>query len=299
MTTLGNSGLYSGRAILLLAIAGMVTAGLTGCGSSATSSTAASSTATHPAATPVASPITVGTVSVNVRCTGVPSSKPAIVLVAGSDDPLTKFAAVQETLSATTRVCSYDRPGEGASPAPATTQTLADTAQLLSGVIRAERIRGKIVIVGHSLGGLIAANYAHTFPHRVAGVVLLDATAPSVGPALLRLIPASATGPAAGARAEVDTFLSPAKNPEKLLYRGQPIGSLGSTPLTVVQHGKPIYTPVPIYGKALQAIWSRGQHLLAGLSTRSRLLTAKDSGHYIYLDQSALTVKLIEDATTV
>jgi hypothetical protein len=99
-------------------------------------------------------------------------------------------------------------------------------------------------------------------------------------------------------RDEVGAFSSAATNPEMLVSNGRPLGSLGHTPLTVVQHGQPIYSQaLPEYGARLQRIWTTGQRELAALSRHSRLVTAKKSGHYIYLDQQALTVQLIQHAT--
>jgi pimeloyl-ACP methyl ester carboxylesterase len=45
-----------------------------------------------------------------------------------------------------------------------------------------------VVVVGHSLDGLIAAQFARQYPARVAVVVLLDATAPSDGGAIQSMI---------------------------------------------------------------------------------------------------------------
>jgi pimeloyl-ACP methyl ester carboxylesterase len=285
MTKPAKRGRIVSQAALALAAATAVAAGLIGCGSSGA-----------PAAKSGASRVAVDGSSVNVLCTGSSSTKPTIVLLAGEEDPLTKFASLQAVLSRTTRVCSYDRPGEGASAKPAGGQTLSDSATLLDDLLNAEKVSGKVVVVGHSLGGLIAAQFAHQYPGRVAAVVLLDASAPSVGGAIESMIPASATGIPAGVRAEVGSLASATTNSEGLVYAGQPIGSLGAIPLTVVQHGQQIYRAVPRYGNELQVIWAKGQQQWAGLSSNSKLVTATSSGHYIYLDQQALSVQLIEHA---
>lgn len=319
---------------LALTAAALLFAGLAGCGTSSTSAQQSSTTPTSsaqmsteptaagaPAGTPsvsaasssvpvtgslpqptslpgVASRLRVGSQWVNVLCTGAPSKEPTIVLVAGEQDPLTKFTALQTTLSKTTRVCSYDRPGEGASPAPAAQQSLSSAAALLDGVLEAAGVDGKVVLVGHSLGGLIATEFAHQYLPRLAALVLLDASAPSVGGAIESLIPATATGAAGEARAEAGGLSSAAMNTEKLVYSGAPISSLGSLRMTVVEHGQPIYSVLPQYATRLQQIWTTGQQQLAQLSSRSTLATAHSSGHYIYLDQQALTVQLIDHATT-
>lgn len=282
------------RLVLVGAALSLTAVALTACSASESASAAPTSRSTEATATTV----TVQGQKINVLCTGAVTSQPTIVLVAGEPDPLTKFTALQKTLSHKQQVCSYDRPGEGASPAPTTAQSLNDTATVLDGVLKAEHIHGKVIVVGHSLGGLIAANFAHQYPNRVAGVVLLDATAPSVPAAINALIPADATGAAAAVREEVGAFSTASTNPEKLVSDGKPLGSLGHIPLTVVQHGQPIYSQVlPEYGARLQSIWTTGQHQLAALSRDSTLVTAQSSGHYIYLDQPALTVHLIQDAS--
>lgn len=210
-------------------------------------------------------------------------------------DPLTKFTPLQSVLSKTTRVCSYDRLGEGASATPVASQTLSDSATVLNGVLDALRVSGKVVVVGHSLGGLVAAQFAHQYSGRAAAVVLLDATAPSVVHGIEALIPPSATGIPAEVRGEM-TSLTSGKNPEKLVFAGQPIGSLGSIPLTVAQHGQQIFAAIPKYGTAIQDVWTKGQQQLAALSSKGKLVTATKSGHYIYVDQQALAVQLIEQA---
>jgi pimeloyl-ACP methyl ester carboxylesterase len=291
-----RSGQLVRTSTIVAIAAAMLTAGLVGCASTGTAAVAASA---HPAVSTVATPVKVGTASVNVLCVGTQSSKPTIILFAGEPDPLTRFASLQKALSKTARVCSYDRLGEGKSSKPTGAKTLTDSAAVLDGVLHAEKITGKVVVVGHSLGGLVAATFAHQYPSRVAGVVLLDATAPSVVGSIDALIPATATGIAAGVRQEVGAFSVASTNPEMLVSNGEPVGSLGNIPLTVVQHGKPIYAGVPVYGAQLQTIWTAAQHQLAALSTNSKFVTATKSGHYIYEDQQALTIKLIERATTV
>ena len=265
---------------------------------SAAPSSPASGPHPHPASGPAsASKVRVGSAWVNVLCTGARSKEPTIVLVAGEEDPLTKFRALQATLSKTARVCSYDRPGEGASATPVAQQSLSGAAALLDGVLAASGVTGRVVLVGHSLGGLVATEFAHQYLPRVAALVLLDASAPSVGGAIESLIPATATGAAAAARAEASSLSSAATNTEKLVYSGAPIPSLGSLRMTVVQHGQPIYSVLPQYATRLQQIWTRGEQQLAQLSSRSTPVTAQSSGHYIYLDQQALTVQLIDHAT--
>ena len=45
-------------------------------------------------------------------------------------------------------------------------------------------VPGPYVLAGHSFGGLYVQSFAAQFPDQVAGLVLLDSTAPKPGPAL-------------------------------------------------------------------------------------------------------------------
>ena len=68
----------------------------------------------------------------------------------------------------------YDRPGYGNSPGPASPRTPAKAAEELRKVIEDAGISRPVILVGHSLGGLYAQEFAMRFPGRTAGLVLLD-----------------------------------------------------------------------------------------------------------------------------
>ncbi|GAA3116670.1 alpha/beta fold hydrolase [Nonomuraea salmonea] len=105
--------------------------------------------------------IDVAGVKVNVSCAGeAAEGKPVIMLLAGAGDGLDKLAALQKTLSAKHRVCSYDRPGEGTSDKPKGPQTFESAGEVLTAVLDKAAGDHPVVLAGHSLGGLIAARYA-------------------------------------------------------------------------------------------------------------------------------------------
>lgn len=234
-----------------------------------------------------------------VKCTGsAGATTPTIVLLSGVTQPLSTFASIQSQLSRFTQVCSYDRLGEGPSSKPRATQTLATSAALLHRLLaRLDVTADGVVLVGHSLGGLIAATYASQYreSHQVKALVLLDATPLDFGTRVLRLIPPGARGAAGQFRSWVVGFRS-GHNRERLLLRSGPVPHIGDVPVTVVQHGRPIFIDVTGYGRRLEEIWSQGQRAWLGLSQSSHLVIATDSGHPIYLDQPLLTVRLIRQA---
>lgn len=231
--------------------------------------------------------------SVTVDCTGAGS--PTVILFSGFGDPHTIWKVIQRRLSRRTRVCSYDRLGEGTSSPPRTTQTLASNARLLHDVLAKLDVRGPLVLAGHSIGGDIATRYARAYPKAAAGLVLFDATPPGYLNFVLRLIPPTAKGLDKALRAEASTTIS-GHNKERLKVAGAnwaPPGALGHIPVDVVEHGQDIFAATGKYDRPLQDHWASGQLDLSRLSSRSQVIIATRSGHYIYLDQPQLALDVI------
>ncbi|MGN6169040.1 MAG: alpha/beta fold hydrolase [Solirubrobacteraceae bacterium] len=237
--------------------------------------------------------------SVTVKCTGAArGASPTVILLAGLTEPLTTFTFIQHRLSDATRVCSYDRPGEGSSAEPKGDQTLADSARLLHDLLFALQLGSRgIVLVGHSVGGTIAAGYASQYRRsdQVKALVLLDATPTGFANQVQKLIPPGSPGVSGEMRTESLAIASGA-NPERLLLKAVPVVPIGNVPLTVVRHGRPIFDAVPKYEQRLETIWVEGQRMWLRLSARGRMVVARRSGHPIYLDQPLLTLRLIRQA---
>lgn len=86
----------------------------------------------------------------------------------------TDWALVQTPVAAHTRTCAYDRAGYGASDPPAPGQ-LPTPQSDLQHLMDSNALAGPVVLVGHSMGGLLVADYARRRPDRIAGLVLVDA----------------------------------------------------------------------------------------------------------------------------
>jgi pimeloyl-ACP methyl ester carboxylesterase len=84
------------------------------------------------------------------------------------------WAYVQPTIAENTRVCSYDRAGYGWSEASPHPRTASHEVKELHKLLVDANIQGPYVLVGHSLGGMLARMYAHNYPDEVAGMVLVD-----------------------------------------------------------------------------------------------------------------------------
>ncbi len=235
--------------------------------------------------------------SVHVSCSGdLTEDEPVIVLMPGLGDGLDKMAALQKTLGEKNRVCSYDRLGEGKSDKPDAPQSLAATGKILTGVIDHVAGDGPVVLDGHSLGGMIAARYTPEHKDTVKGLVLMDATSPTSVADITNAIPESATGLTAQLRTQ-SLGVSKGQNPEKLVFDDGKVRSAGDIPVEVIRHGKQYLAAVPQYGPSLERSWTEGQRKWLAVSSKSKLSTAKNSEHYIYVDQPAVAVQAIQRVT--
>lgn len=244
--------------------------------------------------------IKVGDRSVNVSCAGESAShRPVVMLMPGLGDGLDNLSGIQKTLSAKNRVCSYDRLGEGQSDALTGPQTMDSTGKVLTAVL--DRVAGRrpVVLVGHSLGGLIAARYAPEHQDRIKGLVLLDATPSTMAADLTRIVPPSATGPGAEARHQY-LAVSQGDNPEMLSFTDGKVRSAGDIPVEVIRHWvRYLMQSIPTYGPTLEHAWTDGERAWLAVSTHSRLSAAAGSGHYIYyVDRPDLVERAVQHVTT-
>lgn len=113
-----------------------------------------------------------GSRRLNLICMG--KGSPTVVLESGAGDGAGAWWKVQAEVAKLTRVCAYDRAGYGMSD-PITRPVDADRVVAdLRRLLRRAGVGGRIVLVGHSLGGLYAELYAGRHARQVAGMVLVD-----------------------------------------------------------------------------------------------------------------------------
>ena len=99
----------------------------------------------------------------------------SVVFLHGLASTSATFDLVVPLLTPTHRVISLDLLGFGGSPAPSTaTYTLEEHVAAVESTLRSVKISGRITLVGHSLGSLIAARYAARNPSLLSHLILVS-----------------------------------------------------------------------------------------------------------------------------
>ena len=225
----------------------------------------------------------IGGYSLAYQCEG--SGSPTVILEAGyTASGIDTFGQlIQPEMAKTTRVCTYDRAGDGTSdarPASVTPLTTATQAGELHALLDAIGESGPYVYVGHSYGGMVARAFAAAYPDETVGLLLLDASSEPEIPVYDRL----------HAGAWNDGTVRPAPNQLIDIHASveelERAPSLGAMPLIVVTAGiledKWLATAPHLEAAA--------QTRLASLSTDSIHVLDRGKGHFLPANDPSLVV---------
>lgn len=108
----------------------------------------------------------------NFRCSG--QGSPTVLLEGGYGASSLVWTRVQAQVAKTNRVCAYDRAGYGFSDPGPLPRDGAAIARDLDRGLRAAKINGPFIVVGHSAGGLYVRLFSNRRPEDVVGMVLVD-----------------------------------------------------------------------------------------------------------------------------
>ena len=242
--------------------------------------------------------VDVGGRRLHIHCSGA-AGGPTVVLEAGFGNSSSTWNRVQPEVAKFARVCSYDRAGLGGSdPAPAPRTVVAFTEDLHALLLNG-KVPGPYVLVGHSLGGILARLYAGYYPAEVAGMVLVDSAHEDEPDRGLALIPPDTLKQMLkGARPEDLVVRSPDESLDHCSLRGlmNALNWRGDIPLVVLTQGLP-YRPEdysnPSLAPKYYQLHLEMQRDLVSRSPRGRQVVAEKSGHFIHQDQPELVVNAI------
>ncbi|KQW50966.1 hypothetical protein ASC77_25245 [Nocardioides sp. Root1257] len=118
----------------------------------------------------------VGGHRLHLDCRG--QGSPTVVLFNGLGEVSASWARITDQVGTTTRICAYDRAGQGWSDDVSHPQDAVAAAKDLHALLDVAGVSGPYVLAGHSTGGTYAMTYAARYPDQVAGMVLQDSSSP-------------------------------------------------------------------------------------------------------------------------
>jgi pimeloyl-ACP methyl ester carboxylesterase len=144
----------------------------------------------------------------HLRCTG--SGTPTVVLEPAAGEMSSSLGWIAPAVARETRACVYDRAGRGWSEPADTAQDGAQIATDLHTLLQRGHVPGPYVLAGHSFGGLYVLTFAARYPDEVAGMVLVDSTAPASASAARPGTPSRGHGGSDDAMRRVSALVSTA-----------------------------------------------------------------------------------------
>jgi pimeloyl-ACP methyl ester carboxylesterase len=205
---------------------------------------------------------------------------PPVIFENGLGDNYSTWNDVQPVIAEFTLACAYDRLGVGRSDDVQTgdTRTAFEQVETLHLLLEAAEIEVPIVLVGHSISGLILRGYPYLYPDEILGLVFVDASHPDQQAAFREADPSAADDATVVGVERVDL---PASTEELSV-----IEDFDDLPIAVLHQARNTDT-------AFYAVWLELQQDHATLSSRSRLIPAESSGHYVHRDEAELVIDAI------
>ena len=255
--------------------------------------------------------VDVGGYRVHINCTGAGS--PAVVIVGAGFS--FDWGLVQPEVAKFTKVCTYDVSGTAWSdPGPALTCPVR--VNEVHTLLQKARVEGPYVLVGLSVGALVARLYAGLYPREVAGLVIVDHAFIDVG-----------AGPPSGNSSSVPGLDSPPVliHQTPIILTVEETSNFGNLPERVqklhrwAESLKPVRPTVETAEDCLSELKSRERELhplgniplavvstgnqhpnykkvqteLLSLSSRSEQFLAEKSFHSVEIDQPQVVVDAI------
>jgi pimeloyl-ACP methyl ester carboxylesterase len=268
----------------------------------------------------------------HLYCTG--EGFPTVIIEPGLGGDWLDWQHVQPELSQTTRVCTYDRLGNGWSEPEPGLHDAGFTAPRLHALLQQANERGPFVFIGASMGGLFVREFYAMYPDEVAAIVFSDTSIPEQLTAIpdrdsaekrkqrhrdafwqwvreasgwerLRGRCHDSLGPGMQAYAHYGdaescrssysrAWLSESDAFWITLEQAGKVRCCGNLQLVIISQDPDRPNP----GWDAVSIWNRLQEDLKQLSPRSRRIIAKGSGHHVMFDRPEVIVSATSQLIT-
>jgi pimeloyl-ACP methyl ester carboxylesterase len=121
---------------------------------------------------PIGQMVDIGGYRLHLQVEG--EGSPTVVLDSGAGGIGLAWELVRPAIAKATRVVAYDRAGLGWSDPSPRSRDAVTMAEELHALLTNAHVPGPYILVGHSLGGPVARQFAARYPGEVAGLVMVD-----------------------------------------------------------------------------------------------------------------------------
>lgn len=227
-------------------------------------------------------PIEVDAAGAHLSCRG--DGSVPVVFMAGGTDRSTEWDELRRLLGDDARTCVFERqglvPSDEPPDEPLDHLTPDLVAESLDATLTAAAVDGPVVVVAHSISGLVLRRFGTTHPERVAGAIFLD---PTTSTALTAI---AADLKATGWDVEETTAQThePAEWPE--------------VPLVVLSRDPALLT---LGDATIEDLWATGQQEYASLTPDGEQRSVPGADHYVHRaapDVVVTTIRQIVATTT-
>jgi alpha-beta hydrolase superfamily lysophospholipase len=191
-----------------------------------------------------------------------------VVFQAGGNDPGAYWRGLITALGPDVLTCVFDRPGVAPSEASPTLLTPRSVSATLSAVLKQAGLRSRIILVGHSIGGLNSLVYGATHPKQVAGAVLFD-------PSEAKFFEITNAAP---------ILTSYGYDPTAVFTQIRAVKHWPTVPLAVLSRDPARAIADGQATPEQERVWTMGARAYARLSPHGIRTVVKDSSHYVYID---------------
>jgi pimeloyl-ACP methyl ester carboxylesterase len=109
------------------------------------------------------------------------TTKSTTIFIHGLGSSSCFYKTITPSLRAFTRCISLDTPGSGLSSLGASEQSVSNIAKDAISLLDALEIKEKVIVVGHSMGGIVPNYIAAEYQERVKAVIVLGPVNPAPG----------------------------------------------------------------------------------------------------------------------